>query len=294
MKVTLHIIFLLKGHHLINYKEVKPEHPLISRYVHSYTYSIGDISEKEGKYITRAFPTFLTNFMFEFCGNLSEIHTDNKITSIDRRTYVNSGIGSWMDIFQIPSNSSRPIKNLKVDFYPNAVFDIFGISPFELIDSDIRVEDIWGNRSECLLLCEELEKESSGMNMVKIFEKYLLLRLKDITIADPYTPFFLNKQPDLKVFSKTLGYSPRWIQKKHQEVFGVSFKMMQNNMRFLSTLEHLNKLAASRKEINFSSFAQDHEYYDQAHFIKEFKRFTGMTPSEYVSKRFKDIVRFYW
>ena len=127
------------GIKLINYKEVKPENPLIAKYVQSYTYSIGTLNEKDAKYITRAFPTFHTNFLFEFCGGLSEIHTDNEVISIDRRTYVNSGIGSWMDIFQKQADlGDRPVKNLKVDFYPNALFEIFGISPYELIGSDVR------------------------------------------------------------------------------------------------------------------------------------------------------------
>ena len=132
------------------------------------------------------------------------------------------------------------------------------------------------------------------MNMVNIFDKYLLRKIKNISKSSPYASFFLSKQDDLNKFSKYLGYSPRWIQNKHQEMFGVSFKMLQNNMRFLSTLEQINRLVLNHKDVNFSIVAHDQDYYDQAHFIKEFKRFTGMTPSEYVKKRFKDIVRFYW
>ncbi|MGM0417698.1 MAG: hypothetical protein ACQEQS_03135 [Thermodesulfobacteriota bacterium] len=68
---------------MIHYEEVFPKNHITARYVSSYTFSIGEINETDAKYITRAFPTYLTNFYFEFEGGLSEIKKNNTTTAIE-------------------------------------------------------------------------------------------------------------------------------------------------------------------------------------------------------------------
>lgn len=280
---------------MIHYEEIFPKNLTAGRYVRSYTFSIGEITETDSRYITRSFPTFLTNFYFEFEGGLSEIKKNNKTEPIDKRTYVNCEIGSWSDIYQLSSKyEKRQVKNFKVDFYPNAVFEIFGVSPSKFNGYDIKVEDIWGDTSSFRLMHEEMENACCGRKMIEVFERELIKKIERIKSPNPYIPYFLKNHEDLEGFSRILGYSPRWIQKHHREIFGYSFRVLQGSLRFYNVIDFINNCGLSGRTINFSRVAQDFGYYDQAHFIKDFKKYTGMTPLEYTAGKFKNLLRFHW
>lgn len=281
---------------MISYKELKPKSSTIQNYINTYTYSIGTLESTSNKYITRAFPTFHTQLYFEFYGNISKIETLNSTTAITKRTYVNSGIGEWFDIYEIKSNKSDiPVKNFKVDLLPHTLFEIFQVSPKELMNQDLKVEDIWNDKNECRIMLEKMEASTSGEQMVKIFEEYFLkLVTKRVKQTNAYLPLFLKYNSSLEDFSKELGYSRRWIQNEYKEIFGLSFKELHSNMRFLKTLQTIEYMASSNQNINFSLLALECHYYDQAHFIKEFKKYSGMTPKEYITQKYRGKILFYW
>lgn len=52
-------------------------------------------------------------------------------------------------------------------------------------------------------------------------------------------------------------------------------------MRFNQTLQHINK---NPLHLNWSRIAYHFGYYDQTHFIKEFKHFYGKTPANYTNE----------
>ena len=74
--------------------------------------------------------------------------------------------------------------------------------------------------------------------------------------------------------------SVRQFQNMIKRSTGVSPKYFQRTARFQYTLRKL----LSNSPNNFLNIALDHGYYDQAHFIKDFKQFTGETPEKF--KRF--------
>jgi AraC-like DNA-binding protein len=49
----------------------------------------------------------------------------------------------------------------------------------------------------------------------------------------------------------------------------------------------------SRKFTSLTALAYECEYYDQAHFIKDFKEFTGLTPKEFYGNKMKMSSLFY-
>lgn len=111
---------------MIEYQEIQPITPQITPYVHLYSFSRGELLEVHEKLITRALPTFLIQFYFEFVGNLAKVQTKSSTFDIQSRGYVNTCQDSWMDIYQTASNSkSRAVKNFKIDLYPHALFEVF-------------------------------------------------------------------------------------------------------------------------------------------------------------------------
>jgi AraC-like DNA-binding protein len=278
----------------MEYRQFLPQNPVLTRYIKSYATSMGMLEEAQSKFITRAIPTYLTQFYFEFYGDLSERDGIQGRDRIAKGSYVNCGLGNWMDIYQLESpQKQRKVKNFKVDLYPHAMFEIFAISPWELEGAEYPVTDIWG-AIDASLMYEELEASPHGRAMVDVFERYLLQRLlKGATQEEVMAPHLLQRHASLDALSRETGYSERWLQKKYREYFGLSFKQLQNNKRFLRALDAL-KRSVGQPEQRLTELALDHGYFDQAHFIKEFRRFTGMTPSQYRNAPHLSEVNFFW
>ncbi|PVV08016.1 MAG: hypothetical protein B6D77_12630 [gamma proteobacterium symbiont of Ctena orbiculata] len=305
---------------------VGPEHPLLNRYIASYTYSIGCLREQEAKLITRAYPTVMTQIYFEFYGGLSEIRGEahgfgktgdqsNPGAVIEKRTYIKQGLGSWFDIYQLACQAqSRPIKNLKIDLYPMALYELFGCAPKELTGEDLQLGDLLGQTTTSLML-EEMEAASSGQGLVRIAERYFLQHLwqqidrqrLEIESCDPspknkrhavspkaFTPPLPGTEETLPQQAERYNKSKRWLQKRYDEVYGMSFKQIQSNLRFQSTHQKLWQTLARRQPISLTELAYHSGYFDQAHFIKDFKRYTGMTPGQYLKTNFDQQSQYLW
>lgn len=82
---------------------------------------------------------------------------------------------------------------------------------------------------------------------------------------------------DIKVgeLEDDTGYSSRWLNMKFQERLGMSPKSLSSIVRFQQYYQAL--MANNTGFFNRKAF-YDH-YYDESHFIKEFKKFTGYPPS---------------
>lgn len=71
--------------------------------------------------------------------------------------------------------------------------------------------------------------------------------------------------------------SVRQLQRTFQRVVGVSPKVFARTLRF----EQAQRRLMFDPEADLTQLAYRCGYFDQAHFIKEFRSFTGKTPSEY-------------
>ncbi len=68
----------------------------------------------------------------------------------------------------------------------------------------------------------------------------------------------------------------RSLERLSKRVFGFTPKLLLRRQRFLRSLAQF-MLDPSLKWLN----TLDHQYYDQAHFVRDFKQFMGMSPSDY-------------
>lgn len=80
---------------------------------------------------------------------------------------------------------------------------------------------------------------------------------------------------DSMALSKSYGLSERYIQKLFTDMVGISPGAFFSVYRFNKSLAQVLSTTHSLTSIGY-----DCGYYDQAHFIKEFKKFTGITPFE--------------
>jgi AraC-like DNA-binding protein len=74
------------------------------------------------------------------------------------------------------------------------------------------------------------------------------------------------------------GISSRYLQKLFLQYTGLTPKLYNKIHRFQRSLR-----LVSQNDLSLTSIAYDCGYFDQSHFIREFKSFTGYTPSGYAA-----------
>jgi AraC-like DNA-binding protein len=85
----------------------------------------------------------------------------------------------------------------------------------------------------------------------------------------------------MEALSRDIGYSQKHFIHLFKNHVGVTPKSFLRIMRFNKTLTEI----AGAVDLDWSALALDCGYYDQAHFIGDFKKFSGYTPEEYMARR---------
>ncbi|MEO7989990.1 MAG: AraC family transcriptional regulator [Chryseolinea sp.] len=114
-----------------------------------------------------------------------------------------------------------------------------------------------------LFLTQKLRKNEKMYKKTKVIEQIC----RSIRTED--------KLFDIQNLSNQYGFSERYIQRLFIDTVGLTPRSFFNIHRFNKSL---NLVLSSNQHL--TSIAYDCGYYDQAHFIKEFRKFTGITPSE--------------
>jgi AraC-like DNA-binding protein len=86
----------------------------------------------------------------------------------------------------------------------------------------------------------------------------------------------LNDFTSLDKLSKEVYYSTRHLNRKSKELFGISAEELITYKKFLHSV---NLLHGSDSPL--TALAYESGFYDQAHFCRVFKTYTGLTPKQY-------------
>jgi AraC-like DNA-binding protein len=74
--------------------------------------------------------------------------------------------------------------------------------------------------------------------------------------------------------------TPKNMERKFSNHLGKTPKQYIKLVRFQETLNDFS----THKNIHLTEYAYRNGYFDQAHFIRDFKSFSGYTPKEFVEK----------
>jgi AraC-like DNA-binding protein len=134
----------------------------------------------------------------------------------------------------------------------------------------------------------EERMEDAGMPEEKagLLQEFLLNRYLQ-TDTDPLFEYCIiqinNRQGHLAVreLERITGYSSRWLNMKFEEKLGLSPKMLSSIIRFQQYYQ-----AFITDPIQFFKTKDYYtQYFDESHFIKDFKRFTGLAPTKLIRAR---------
>ena len=171
---------------------------------------------------------------------------------------------------------------LGICFYPDGFF------PFLKIPASEFKNQILGAAEVGFYLANTINEQLKGApdvsSRLNILEKELLNLLDD----DHQTPLSFrqlfhalkqsnNTQP-IAEFCKQNNVGARKLERMFNKYVGISAKTYGTLHRFQNCINQL----FNRNYSKFSDIAYENGYFDQMHFIKEFKRFAGHTPKDFI------------
>ncbi len=180
----------------------------------------------------------------------------------------------------VESENVSQAGTIGVEFSPFGAYRFFHLPQSEIKNQIHPLTDILGN------IAKQLEEEMSNTESIdgKVFLlQQFLLKLFSHQDADYIFDYCVQKLQSTKgkisiaKLEKETGYSSRWLYKKFIDKVGVSPKNLSSIIRFQQYYQAL----ANNQELGFIKKDFYNYYYDQSHFIKEFKRFTGLPPSRF-------------
>lgn len=161
--------------------------------------------------------------------------------------------------------------------------------PMNEISDRVAEADLVFGRSFCDLR-EQLLDALSVERMFQLVEKFLLRQFQNIHLTDSptkcieYAVSSILHRPDLRCLrqlSDEIGYSQKHFIDLFQQQVGVTPKQYLKIIRFQKAICAIE----NQKRMHWSQVALESGYYDQAHFIHDFKRFSGFTPNEYMKRK---------
>ncbi len=205
------------------------------------------------------------------------------------RQYLNNGesilqpkcfvIGQLTQPLEIEPTGATNI--FSVRFHPGGFlpFTLVTIKEMENVALDLtKMFGTDGHEIETKILAVTSTEEK-----IKLVESFLLNRLLDTETIDRVikatveTMLTANGQISIDELSQQTNINRRQLERKFSSIVGLSPKTLSKVIRLQSTL----KMLLNKDLTSLTALAYEGEYYDQAHFIKDFKEFTGKTPKEF-------------
>lgn len=223
----------------------------------------------------KIFPSSGLVIGFQYKGQLSTIKNEGfyKLSM--------AGITGISDSYKVFRNSAD-IGTVLV-FFTEIGFSHFASHPTnEFFNQSISLEHIF-NKNDIDEIEERLALAHSDKQRIQVVEKFMLLQLKDIQtdklIVEAVKLIYHSKGTiRIKELNDKLAISQSPFEKRFRKVVGTTPKKFASIVRFNTVLEDI-KGTKSLTEICY-----ENGFFDQAHFSKEFKQFTGESPENF--KRF--------
>ncbi len=210
-----------------------------------------------------------------------------------RRTEISPEL-QWLDITSSHIVGERS-SSVLVDH--NTYLDVVGIKlkPYGLwVLTQIPAKNFFRQVVPLDLLrlgLDELEQQIydalSDVAKIQIIEDFLTKRLLLFTTehreVQAATQFILNAKGvvRIKTVAETVNLSYKTLERSFNQFIGMPPKAFARVIRFKKMLQ-----AIKRSPTDHQHLYLDFGYYDQTHFIKEFKQFMGVTPSAYLNQQF--------
>lgn len=255
-----------------------PGHPL-NRFVEMFVYFE---RAEHGHTVDRYLPNGDTELLIDFHDTPQFIYDNDTLKEIQACHHVWAS-GLRTEPITIPSGNGAAM--MVVSFRKGMAYPFFPFPMNEISDAVVDADLVWG--IEFGLLRERLLETRDIDLRFEIVEQFLLKTFRSRFVANECVAFAINEmrlRPDalsIAAMNQKIGYSQKHFSSMFVKHVGITPKAYLKIMRFQKAVGEIEK----GPDIDWAKLALDCGFYDQSHFINDFKHFSGFTPEDYASRK---------
>ena len=175
-----------------------------------------------------------------------------------------------------------------VRFQPGVCPAILDTSLADLTNAELNLEDVLYDK-DMLKEIEETKEEDAWIDIfLRHYEKALQMQEERRGREDGTNNAIVHFVQDAMIHSngtasiaklaQDTGYSERYVHKLFSQEMGISPKAFGKIMQFQKAIQLINQ---ENDQTKLTDIGMESGYYDQAHFIREFKKYAQLTPGKY-------------
>ncbi len=230
------------------------------------------VSENELESEYKVFPSSGLVIGFQYKGQLVSVKGNHA------SKLATAGITGITDGYKVFKNSAN-IGTILV-YFTEIGFSHFASHPAnELFNLSLSLDDVF-DKSSIAEVEDRLTTVNTDALRIKIVEQFLVSQLKDIQtdklIVEAVKLIHLSHGTiRIKELNEKLFISQSPFEKRFRKVVGTTPKKFASIVRFNSVLDNLSETKT------LTEICYENNFFDQAHFIKDFKQFTGDPPENF-------------
>lgn len=171
-----------------------------------------------------------------------------------------------------------------VYLYPHAIPLLFNIPADTISNYNIDTSTLFGKEGN--VLEDSIMCAATNLSRIQLICDFLTRKLSEPKRRCAYLSACIGRSivkgivPSVNEMADACNVSVRQLERDFKTLSGFSPRLFSKLIRFRYLLENVSAKAGSMTDL-----AYQYDYYDQSHFINEFKRFTGLTPTQYFADR---------
>ena len=194
-------------------------------------------------------------------------------------------LGQIIDPFYIEPTGY--VNTFAIRFYPYGFANFVSVPLKNLAKTETPIEILFGEET-AKKLEQDIIQATDTKQRIEIIECFLQNKLNDQVIVSNIVTNIVRETIDALLATKGSASitdilkgdlsKRRQLERMFVKQVGISPKQLGKLIRLQSAL----KMMLNKEDESLTSIAYNNEYYDQAHFIKDFKEFTGVSPKEFL------------
>ena len=192
-------------------------------------------------------------------------------------------VGTYSQYTVIDTDEQRAV--VGVNFRPGGAFPFLGLPAGELQNEQAALEVLWGPRGRRLR--ERLLDAPTVASRFGIVEQALRAQISRPLARHPAVAAALREfnrvaaAPTVGEVTRQTGLSRRRFIEVFRDQVGLTPKVYWRLQRFRHVVQRVHRAP----RVEWADLALECGYYDQAHFIRDFRAFSGLSPSAYLARR---------
>jgi len=215
-------------------------------------------------------------------GDLFKQYFEDGSSLTQPRSFIFGQITSYIEI--APTGTTGLVA---ARFLPEGLLPFLPIPISSLENKAVSLGSIFGAKGK--ILEEKVVSADDNIQRIRLVEEFLMEALEESQAIDTITKACVEEiiqsqgQAGVMELAYKVNINRRNMERRFAAAIGMSPKQLSRVVRLQAAV----KMLGQKKISSLTSLAHENGYYDQAHFIKDFKEFTGVSPKLFFADNMK-------